>query len=258
MSLEAISLAFGYPGRLVGAGLDLGLRRGETVCLLGPNGSGKTTLFRTLLGLIPPRAGRVLLDGRDLARWPRAEVARKLAYVPQAQQGVFPYSALEMVLMGRAARLGAFAAPGAKDRAAALAALERLGIAALAASDGTRLSGGQRQLVLIARALAQEAGFLVLDEPTASLDFGNQVLVLKEIGKLRAAGLGILLSTHAPDHAFACADRVLLLQGGRLVADGPPATAITAARLAEVYGVAVEIVRSPALGRPVCAPRLDG
>jgi iron complex transport system ATP-binding protein len=258
VSLEARGLAFGYPGRTVGAGLDLALHRGETFCLLGPNGSGKTTLFKTLLGLLPPLTGRVLLDGRDLARWPRAELAQALAYVPQAQAGTFPYSALDLVLMGQASRLGAFAAPGPKDRAAALAALERLGIADLATRDGTRLSGGQRQLVLIARALAQEARYLVLDEPTASLDFGNQALVLREVRKLRAAGLGVLLSTHAPDHAFAVADRVLLLEGGRLVADGPPAAAITAERLAAVYGVAVELVPSPALGRPVCAPRLDG
>jgi iron complex transport system ATP-binding protein len=257
VSLEAQGLVFGYPGRTVGTGLDLALRPGETVCLLGPNGSGKTTLFRTLLGLVPPRAGRVLLDGRDLAHLPRAEVARQLAYVPQGQQGALPYGVLDVVVMGRAARLGTFAAPGAGDHAAARAALARLGVADLAGEDYTRLSGGQRQLVLIARALAQEAAFPVPDEPTASLDFGNQALVLGEIRKLRAAGLGVLLSTHAPDHAFACAaDRVLLLRDGRLVADGTPEDAVTAARLGEVYGIAVEVVHVPALGRPVCAPRL--
>jgi iron complex transport system ATP-binding protein len=139
-----------------------------------------------------------------------------------------------------------------------MAALARLGIEGLAPADSTRLSGGQRQLVLIARALAQEAGFLVLDEPTASLDFGNQARVLSEIRKLRAAGLGIILSTHAPDHAFACADRVLLFRDGRLLGDGPPAGLLTPLRLREVYGITVEIVPVPALGHPVCVPHLEG
>lgn len=258
MTLEARSLGFGYPGHPVGRGVDLTLNPGETVCLLGPNGSGKTTLFRTLLGLIPPQAGRILLDGRDLARWPRAALARRIAYVPQAHAGVFPYTALDVVLMGRTPHLGPFAAPGHRDRGAAHAALHRLGISDLAGADYTRLSGGQRQLVLLARALAQGAAYLVLDEPTASLDFGNQVLVLTELRALRAAGLGVVLSTHAPDHAFACADRVLVLAGGRLVADGPPAEVVTAARLAEVYGVAVDVVRPPGVDRPVCVPRFAG
>lgn len=258
MTLEARDLAFGYPGHPVGEALDLTLRRGEAVCLLGPNGSGKTTLFRTLLGLLPPRAGRVLLDGRDLARWPRQDLARRLAYIPQAHAGVFPYTALDVVLMGRTPHIGRFAAPGRRDRAVAGAALDRLGIAHLAEADYTRLSGGQRQLVLLARALAQEAAYLVLDEPTASLDFGNQVLVLGELRKLRAAGLGIVLSTHAPDHAFACADRVLILGDGRLLADGTPDEVVTGPRLAQVYGVAVDVLRPPGSDRPVCVPRLAG
>lgn len=258
MTLRARDLAFGYAGRPVGTVADLSLSRGEAVCLLGPNGSGKTTLFRTLLGLLPPRSGNVLLDGRDLARWRRQDLARRLAYVPQAHAGVFPYTALDVVLMGRTPHIGRFAAPGRRDREAAHAALDRLGIADLAGYDYTRLSGGQRQLVLLARALAQGADYLVLDEPTASLDFGNQVLVLNELRKLRAAGLGIVLSTHAPDHAFACADRVLVLAEGRLVADGTPTEVVTAPRLAQVYGVVVDVVRPPGADRPVCVPRLAG
>jgi iron complex transport system ATP-binding protein len=239
--LVAENLAFGYPGHPVGSGVSLSLRAGEVVALLGPNGGGKTTLFRTLLGLLPSQGGRVLLEGVDLATLPRAEVARRIAYVPQAHTGYFPFVVLDVVTMGRTAHLGPFGGPGAHDREAARAALERVGIARLAEAIYTRISGGERQLVLIARALAQGAPLIVMDEPTASLDFGNQVRVLEEIHRLRAAGTGIVLSTHRPDDALHLADRVLLLHRGRLLADAAPAQAITRENLREVYGVDVEL-----------------
>ena len=157
--------------------------------------------------------------------------------------------------MGRTAHLGPFARPGARDHAAAMAALETLGIADLAAADYTRISGGQRQLALIARALAQAAPLIVMDEPTASLDFGNQALVLREVRALAAQGYGIVLSTHDPDHAFACATEVALLHGGGLAAHGPPEAVLTPARLQAVYGVPVFVERL-ASGHTVCAPDL--
>jgi iron complex transport system ATP-binding protein len=255
MRLEAERLGFGYPGKPVGCEVDLAVGPGEVVCLLGPNGSGKTTLFKTLLGLLPAQGGIVRIGGRPLATLPRAELARQIAYVPQAHAAHFPYAVLDMVLMGRTAHLGPFARPGPRDRAAAIAALETLGIAALADTDYTRISGGQRQLALIARALAQAAPLLVMDEPTASLDFGNQALVLREVRALAAQGYGIVLSTHDPDHAFACASEVALLHDGGLAAHGPPATVLTAARLETVYGVPVLIERL-ASGHTVCAPDL--
>ena len=255
MKLEAEDLAFGYPGKAVGHGVDLAVRAGEVVCLLGPNGAGKTTLFKTLLGLLPAQGGRVLLDGRPLASLARAEVARRIAYVPQAHAAHFPYSVQDMVLMGRTAHLGPFARPGPADHAAALAALQMLAIAPLADADYTRISGGQRQLALIARALAQAAPLIVMDEPTASLDFGNQALVLRQVRALAAEGYGIVLSTHAPDHAFACANRVALLHDGTLLASGPPAAILTPARLETVYGIKV-VVERLASGHTVCAPDL--
>jgi iron complex transport system ATP-binding protein len=162
---------------------------------------------------------------------------------------------LDMVLMGRTAHLGPFARPGPRDHAAAMDALATLGIADLAGSDYTRISGGQRQLGLIARALAQAAPLIVMDEPTASLDFGNQALVLREVRALAAEGYGIVLSTHDPDHAFACGTEVALLHDGGLVAQGPPAAVLTPTRLQEVYGVRVSIERL-ASGHTVCAPDL--
>ncbi|MGU3537508.1 ABC transporter ATP-binding protein [Methylobacterium sp. A54F] len=254
--LSVENLAFGYGARTVGQGVSFTLAAGETLCLLGPNGGGKTTLFKTLLGLLPAQGGRVRLDGADIAGWPRAQVARAIAYVPQAHAALFPFTAEAVVLMGRASRIAPFASPGAADRAAAAAALAALGIGHLADRVYTELSGGERQLVLIARALAGEPRLLVMDEPTASLDFGNQARVLGEIRRLRARGIAVVLATHDPGHAFLCADRVALLQGGRLAALGAPAETITPESLRGLYGVATAVVPLPGHGTTVCTPLL--
>ena len=258
--LTAEALSVGHGRRVVAAGIGFTLEPGRVLALLGPNGGGKTTLLRTLLGLISPLAGRVLLEGAPLAALPRREVAQRLAYVPQATPGGFAYPAREVVAMGRAARLPFLAAPGAKDRAIAEAALHRLGIGHLADRAVTELSGGERQLVLIARALAQEARCLVLDEPTASLDFGNQALVLREVRALATReGLAVLMTTHHPDHALLVADRGMLLAGGTLTGPMAPGDLITAARLRAAYGVAAVVgaLPFPSGERLVCAPLLE-
>ena len=235
--LQAQSLSIGHGRRCVAQGLAFALAPGEVLCLLGANGSGKTTLLRTLLGLLPPLAGEVRCRGQNVAAWPRAAFARHVGYVPQAHAGLFPFTVEDVVLMGRAARVGRFAAPGAADRQVARRCLELLGIARLRASRYTAISGGERQLALIARALAQEPALLVMDEPTASLDFGNQIRVLEHIGRLRAGGMAVLMSTHQPEHALRIADRVALLGGGRLQAIGAPRATATQAALAALYGV---------------------
>ncbi len=251
--LAAHGLAFGYGAKVVGRDVDLAVQPGEVLCLLGPNGSGKTTLFKTMLGLLAPQAGRVNLGGAPMAKLTRLEIARRVAYVPQAHSAHFPFRVIDMVVMGRTAHLGLFASPTHEDRRKALRALERLGIGELAENEYTRISGGQRQLALVARALAQDAPAIVMDEPTASLDFGNQVVVLSEVKRLAAQGLAVLLSTHDPDHAFSIADRVALLDGGRLIAQGLPGEVLTPERLRTVYGVSVAVERLPQ-GQIVCAP----
>ena len=259
MRLDVQDLAFGYPGKEVGREVSFGLAGGEILCLLGPNGGGKTTLFKTILRLLAPRRGRVDVDGEPVASWSRRRLARVFGYVPQAQLGGFPFTVAEIVLMGRTAHIAPFATPSRGDRAIAEDMLAVLGIGHLAARPYTEISGGERQLTLIARALAQEPAILVMDEPTASLDFGNQVRVLGEIEQLARRGIAVMLSTHDPDHAFLCAHRVALLHQGRLARLGPPDEVITRESLREVYGVEVTVTEVPrADGRVarVCIPAL--
>jgi iron complex transport system ATP-binding protein len=255
VTLEVDGLAFGFPGRTIGGGLSLSLGDGEVLCVLGPNGSGKTTLFRTLLGLLAPHGGAIRLGRTPLTGLTRGEIARRVGYVPQAHVGYFAYTVREMVLMGRTAHFSAFAVPGADDRRIAAAAIESLGIAHLAERPFTAISGGERQLALVARALAQEPRLLVMDEPTASLDFGNQVRVLERIRDLAARGIGVLFSTHDPDHAFLCAGRALLLAEGRMLALGPPREVIRAETLERMYSVTVRVLAAGG-GVHACLPEL--
>jgi iron complex transport system ATP-binding protein len=252
--LEASALSIGYGRRIVAAGIDLAVRRGEVLCLLGPNGAGKTTLFKTLLGLLPPLGGGVALDGRPIDAMTRAELARSMAYVPQAQVMEFAYTVLDLVLMGRTAHLGPFSAPGPRDHERARAALGDLGIAELAMADANRISGGQRQLALVARALAQDAPLLVMDEPTASLDLGNRLLVLSRVQALAARGYAVVFSTHDPDQARELATTVAVVAHGRLAACGPTDATLTGPILSAVYGVDVIVERTES-GRSIVVPR---
>jgi iron complex transport system ATP-binding protein len=252
--LQSSALSIGYQGRTVATGIDLAVRRGEVLCLLGPNGAGKTTLFKTLLGLIPALDGKVTLDGRPIDSFARRELAQSMAYVPQAQVMEFAYTVLDLVLMGRTAHLGPFSAPGPRDHERAQAALAELGIAELASAEANRISGGQRQLCLVARALAQDAPLLVMDEPTASLDLGNRLLVLERVRALSAQGYGVVFSTHDPDQARDLATTVAVIAGGRLAAYGTPHETLTGPTLSAVYGVAVTVERTES-GRYVVAPR---
>jgi iron complex transport system ATP-binding protein len=256
--LEVDGLGFGYPDRLVGQDVSFRLAAGEVLCLLGPNGSGKTTLFKTVLRLLEPKAGTVAVDGESIAGWSRRRLARSFGYVPQAQATLFPFTLREVVLMGRTAHVGLFATPSRRDREIAEESLAGLEIGHLAARPYTEVSGGERQLALVARALAQEPRILVMDEPTASLDFGNQVRVLAEIQALARRGIAVVLSTHDPDHAFLCGHRVALLHEGRLARLGTPEAVVTAESLREIYGVEVDVLALPddRGGRRVCVPRL--
>ena len=254
MTLAGCGLSIGYRDRVVGRALDVSLAQGEVLALLGPNGSGKTTLLKTLLGILAPLAGEALIDGKPIASYAASERARRIAYVPQSHVPSFAFTVETVVLMGRTAHGSLFSAPSAADRAVVGRALERFGIAALRARPYTMLSGGERQLVLLARALAQEPQFIVLDEPTASLDFGNQGKVMSEIRALAAAGLGILFTTHGPNHALRAADRAFLMRDGQRLAEGRVREVLTRARLQALYGAPIEMLTDEATGTTAFLP----
>lgn len=236
---------FRYRKRYILQNIDVQLMPGESVALLGANGSGKSTLIRLLLGLLSPDQGQILLHGRPLSSYSSRERARQIAYVPQAQRLSFPYTVEAMVAMGRHPHQPFWQKPGLQDRPFIDAALERMGIAALRQRRYTELSGGQRQLVLLARALAQGAGFLLLDEPITGLDYGNQQLLLGQIRELAREGYGVLQSTHYPEHALSTAERVILLHEGRILADGATEKTLTSERIATLYGVSVRFWTTP-------------
>lgn len=240
--LEIQRLSCGYGRRTVLKDLSFQLHSGELMCLLGPNGVGKTTLFKTLLGLLPARAGAIYLDGTSTDQWSRRHFAQWVGYVPQAHTPPFPFQVQDVVAMGRVAHLGLFSAPKAADQQIAEQALDTLGIRHLARASYTEISGGERQLVLIARALAQQPKILVMDEPTSNLDYGNQLKVMAHIRQIAdEQNLGILLTTHYPNHALLYATRVLALDRHEGYQLGTPNEVITEAYLQQTYQVSVEI-----------------
>jgi iron complex transport system ATP-binding protein len=254
MTLAGRDLTIGYSDRVVGRGLNVALEQGEVLALLGPNGGGKTTLLKTLLGILEPQAGEVAIGGRSLGAISVRERARLIAYVPQVHVPTFAFTVESVVLMGRTAHGNLFSRPSANDRLVAARVLEQFGIAHLAPRPYTMISGGERQLVLLARALAQEPQFVVLDEPTASLDFGNQGKVMREIRVLAAAGHGVLFTTHDPNHALRAADRAYLLRAGERIAEGAVASVLTRTQLEELYGAPVETLTDTATGHTAFLP----
>lgn len=241
MELTLKHVTCGYGITPILKDVSLTLRQGEIVCILGPNGIGKTTIFRSVLGFLKLLEGEVLLDGVPRDRIRARDFAKCVGYVPQSHEPPFPYSVPDVVVMGRAAHLRPFEAPGLEEYRIVDQVLNMLEISYLREKTYTQISGGERQMVLIARALAQNSGLLVMDEPTANLDFGNQIHVLQSIKKLTASGLGVLMTTHNPDHAFLCCDRVILLTKDKQVLEGTVDEIVTEKNLRKAYGVEVRI-----------------
>ena len=251
--LVARSLAAGYGARGVLQGVDLTLEPGVLVALVGPNGAGKSTLLRALAGLIRPTAGAVTIDGTDVAMLSRAALAARIAVVPQTFDTLFPFTVREIVALGRSARLGLFARPTATDAAAVARAIDVQDLGALVDRRLDALSGGERQRVVLAMALAQEADVLLLDEPTAHLDPAHQIATVRRAAELaRSRGVIALAVLHALNLA-ALADRVVVLDAGRIVGDGAPATALTSDVVARVFGSGLAVAQVS--GRTVVLPR---
>ena len=253
MSLIVENLSFSYGKYPVLRELSFTAEAGELLAILGPNGVGKTTLFKCVMGQERKYTGRIAADGADLAALTPRERAHRVAAIPQARPLSFRYSAFDMVLMGTSHTLSPFAVPGERERTAARAAMERVNIAHLADRPFDHLSGGEQQLVFIARALAQQAKILLMDEPTASLDYGNRLHVLHTARELSRAGYTVLLSTHDPQHALWYADRALALKEGRMLALGAPRKIVTADLLQQLYGRRIELIETEQ--GPVLAPK---
>lgn len=228
----------------------------QITTILGPNGAGKTTLFKCITGLWRGYKGTVRVDGSPLDPLGPKRRARIFSVVPQEHDPPFPYKVFDVVLMGRASHLGLFSAPGKRDYRVANEALEMLGIGHLKEVPYTQISGGERQLVLIARALAQEAPIMVLDEPTSHLDFRNQVLVLKRIREVvKGRGLVALLTLHDPNLASAFSDKIVMLNRGEVLCEGPPEEVLSEEALWRLYGVEVKVIRED--GRKLVLPFFD-
>ncbi|MBR5381278.1 MAG: ABC transporter ATP-binding protein [Oscillospiraceae bacterium] len=260
MELTVRNATCGYGTTPVLKNVSLTLRQGEIVCILGPNGIGKTTVFRSVLGFLKLLDGEIELDGVPRDRISAKEFSKSVGYVPQGHEPPFPFTVPDVVVMGRAAHLKSFEAPGIREYRIADRVLEMLGISYLREKIYTQISGGERQMVLIARALAQNPRLLVMDEPTANLDFGNQIHVLECIKGLSGSGLGVLMTTHNPDHAFLCCDRVILLTKSREIMEGPVDEIVTEENLRKAYGVDVTITETVTQTGSViksCVPMLE-
>lgn len=238
MNLSVKELCFSYhKGTPVLKNVSFDVRSGEFLSVLGPNGVGKSTLFRCLLGSQRDYTGRILVGGDDIRSLPPRERARRIAYIPQTHTPTFGYTVLDTVLMGTTRQLSPFAEPRREQVEQSVAALERVGVEHLSERNFAHLSGGEQQLVLVARAIAQQADILIMDEPTSSLDYGNQLRVLEQIRGLTREGYTVLLSTHNPQHALSFADSVLALSGGCVAAAGSTEGVLTPELIRKLYRI---------------------
>lgn len=250
--LEVEDVSFSYRHHQILKEISFQFEAGQSICLLGKNGVGKSTLFKCLLGNLKPQQGKILIDKRPISNYSRNDLAKKIAYIPQSQKGIFSFSVFEMVLMGTTSHLRNFQQPGKRERELAESALEMLQIEFLRNKNFSEISGGEQQLVIIARSIAQQSKILIMDEPCANLDFGNQVRVLEMIRRLADKGYLILQSTHDPNQALQYADQVLVIQEGRLAASGEPPIVLTNERLSEIYQTQIQVLKIPSVEQFVC------
>lgn len=252
-TLELKSLSCGYDTREVLHDISFCANTGEVLCLLGPNGVGKSTLFKTILGFIKAKGGHVLFDGEDMREWPRKRYGQTIGYIPQSHTPSFAFTVFEVVLMGRTPFLSGISSVGKEDEEIVHDALSQLGIDHLAQRNYTELSGGERQMVLVARALAQQPTFVMMDEPTASLDLGNQTRVLERICSLSDAGYGVIMTTHDPNQAFLLDSNVICILDKDNILQGRARDVLTEEHLKSLYGTNVCLGDFSCEGQEFCA-----
>ena len=260
MSIAVKNLSFAYGSHKVLEDISFTAHEGEMVYVLGANGAGKSTLFRCILGLTDSYGGKVLLNGHDIRKFNPSQLAAQMAYIPQNTLPTFSYSVEETILMGRAAFIKLFHSPGKKDYVLVRDAMRQLNIEKLAQKSFKEISGGEQQLVIIARALVQQTKILIMDEPTSSLDFGNQLRVLRKVKELTKKGYLVILSSHNPEHAFLFADRVLALADGKIAGCGKPEEVLTKKLMQKLYKEEVDIGQVQWGERTIsyCLPSLGG
>lgn len=252
MKLEVMDLSFSYDkSRRIFEAVSFQCEDSQILCILGENGAGKSTLLNCILGE-EQAEGKILIDQKYLADYSARELAKKIAYIPQSHTPIFPFSVMDVVMMGRTARMGYFSMPGKQEETLALENLEFLNVTHLKEKPYTAISGGERQLVMIAAALTQEPELLILDEPTAHLDFGNQYRFLELVLRLQERGMGVIMSTHSPDHALLLKGTTLIFKDGRLWHSGLAENVITEETMSELYRLEVRLKNVG--DRTVCVP----
>lgn len=244
MRLEIKNLSCGYNDRAVIENFNASLADGDVFCLLGSNGVGKTTTFKTILGFLKPLGGEILADGENVLAMSDKQRAQLISYVPQAHVPPFAFSVFDVVMMSANARLGMFERPSKEDESVALGALETLKMGDFKDKIYTDLSGGERQMVLIARALAQRSKVILLDEPAANLDFGNQMHVLRRIKELAAHGYIVVMTSHQPEQVFYVGAKVAMLGRDKSYIYGAAKEVVTSENLREIYGTDIRVVKN--------------
>ncbi len=256
MRLDVESVSFSYGENEVLRDVSFSVKEGDVISLLGPNGTGKSTLFRCILGFLEPSEGCVKIDGRDVKNLSVREKALSVAYIPQSFNPVFNHSVLESVVMGSVNRISLFSSPGREEREKAMEILSSVGLGDKAGSGTRRISGGERQLMLIARALMQNARLIVMDEPTASLDYANTHKVMRMTASLADRGYAVIFSTHSPSLALLYSKRVIALKNGSVLSSGASEEVMTSDMLSSLYSFPILTAEVSAGGKKhiVCLP----
>lgn len=250
---EVKDISFSYDGDEIFSDISFHIDRSDVLCILGPNGTGKTTLIKCLNGLHDIDSGEILINGKNIKKLSFSEISRHIGYIPQAHVPSFPFTVLDVVVMGRAPYLNLTSSPKKEDMDIALNSLKTLGIDHLKDKEYTNLSGGERQLVFLARVLCQQPDILILDEPTSHLDFGNQIRLLEIIDELSKSGLSIIMSSHFPDHAFLSSNKVAIMKDGGFIDFGSPEDVVTEENLRKAYSIDVKLMELDD-ERKVCVP----
>lgn len=247
------NISFSYESTEIFSDISFSIEKGDVLCILGPNGTGKTTLIKCLNGLHDIDSGEILINGENIKKLSFSQISRHIGYIPQSHIPSFPFKVFDVVLMGRAPYLNLMDSPREKDMKIAENALKTLGIEDLRDKEYTNLSGGERQLVFLARVLCQQPDILILDEPTSHLDFGNQIKFLEIIDNLSKAGLSIIMSSHFPDHAFLSSTKVAIMKDKKFIDFGTPDEVVSEENLKKAYSIDVKILELDN-ERKVCVP----